>query len=199
MTSEATQRRRRAALAAATDLFGRKGWPVATADEIALAAGITKRTLYSYFGTKQGLLYEVGKSIIDVSRQRYEELSDIDGPPAEMMRTVVAGYTDLIFTFRVEYVVFLEEMKHLDDAQLVHVSEISDEWVALVRRIVEEGQESGDFDTELDAIVATFTILGMLNGMVYWIRREGTTWARADIAAQMAELVLNGLTVNKTR
>ncbi|OBJ67842.1 hypothetical protein A5643_15180 [Mycobacterium sp. 1274756.6] len=172
---------------------------MATADEIALAAGITKRTLYSYFGTKQGLLYEVGKSIIDVSRQRYEELSDIDGPPAEMMRTVVAGYTDLIFTFRVEYVVFLEEMKHLDDAQLVHVSEISDEWVALVRRIVEEGQESGDFDTELDAIVATFTILGMLNGMVYWIRREGTTWARADIAAQMAELVLNGLTVNKTR
>src|SRR5580693_3066431 len=99
--SEAAHRRRQAILAAATDLFGRKGWPATTTDEIAAQAGVTKRTLYAYFGSKQALLYEVGDSIIDVSRARVQALAALEGSATERMRSVIAGYTELVSAWQV--------------------------------------------------------------------------------------------------
>ncbi|OBJ67836.1 TetR/AcrR family transcriptional regulator [Mycobacterium sp. 1274756.6] len=194
-TSEAVERRRRAMLAAATDLFGRKGWPVATADEVALQAGVTKRTLYSYFGTKQGLLYEVGKALIDVSRERFNELVALRGSPTERMAAVVVGYAELVVIFHTEYLVFLEEMKHLDDFQLAHVTEISAEWVALVTDIIEEGQRIGEFARGYDAAIVAFTILGMLNGIVYWVDIEERSESTVNRADQLVELIFEGLSI----
>ncbi|MGV0791198.1 TetR/AcrR family transcriptional regulator [Mycolicibacterium sp. XJ1819] len=198
MRSEAAQQRRQAVLDAATDLFGRKGWPVATADEVAAQAGVTKRTLYSYFGSKQGLLYEVGKAILDVSRKRFEELAALEGSPTTRLRATIIGYAELVFTFQVQYLVFLEELKHLDDSQLAHVTEISGDWVALVSGIIRDGQAGGDFDKGQDPGVGAFTILGMLNGMVYWVRNEGAAWSQDELAEQIVDLVFDGLSVDQT-
>ena len=46
---------------AATRLFIRKGYRLATMDEIARAAGVTKGALYFHFGSKENLLYAVVK------------------------------------------------------------------------------------------------------------------------------------------
>ena len=48
-----------AILRAATDLFGDKGFDGARTAEIAAAAGVTERTLFSYFPTKQDLYQRV--------------------------------------------------------------------------------------------------------------------------------------------
>ncbi|MDW5597619.1 TetR/AcrR family transcriptional regulator [Conexibacter stalactiti] len=195
-TSESARRRHQDILAAATDLFGRKGWPVTTTDEVAAQAGVTKRTLYKYFGSKQALLYEVGKSITDISRARAQTLATLEGSPGDRMRTVIVSYIDLVSAWQVRYAVFLEEMKHLDDAQLAHVREIGTEWVALVRGIIEDGQRSGDFDRGHDATVAAFTILELLNGMTYWVRGDGA-WSQAQLADHTTRLVFAGLAVDQ--
>jgi AcrR family transcriptional regulator len=195
--SEPARRRREAMLAAATDLFGRKGWPATTTDEIAAQAGVTKRTLYKYFGSKQSLLYEVGESIIDVSRARVQALASLEGPPTDRMRTVIVSYMELVSAWQVQYTVFLEEMKHLDDSQLASASKISAEWVALVRGIVEAGQDTGVFNAELDATIAAYTILELLNGMTYWVRRDGPL-THVALADQTTALILDGLGLAQT-
>lgn len=51
--------RRRAMLAAAVEVFGRRGVEAATTREVAAAAGTTERTLFKHFGSKQGLVQAV--------------------------------------------------------------------------------------------------------------------------------------------
>src|SRR5258708_6423983 len=44
---------------AATDLFGRMGFRRGSMDDVARAAGISRQTIYNYFGSKAGLISEV--------------------------------------------------------------------------------------------------------------------------------------------
>lgn len=50
---------REAMLAAANDLFLRKGWVATTIADIAGAAGVSKETVYAVFGNKKALLQEL--------------------------------------------------------------------------------------------------------------------------------------------
>jgi AcrR family transcriptional regulator len=183
-------------VAAATDLFGRKGWPATTTDEIAARAGVTKRTLYKYFPSKQALLYEVGQSFVEANRTRVAELSAVEGSPTERMRAFVLGYVQVALSSQARFAVFLEEVKHLDDEQWTYFLDRGAEWITLVRRIVEDGKASGDFDPALDTSVATFTILSMVRGMVHWVRPKGAM-SKAQLAEHTARLVLDGLGVRQ--
>lgn len=58
--NEATDNRQKI-LATALSLFARKGFDAVSTLEIANAAGITKPTMYYYFGSKEGLLSEILK------------------------------------------------------------------------------------------------------------------------------------------
>ncbi len=107
---------------------------------------------------------------------------------------MVVSYMELVSAWQVQYAVFLEEMKHLDDSQLAHVRGISAEWVALVRGIIEDGQRSGDFSTELDATVAAFTILELLNGMTYWLHDGTPPLTLADLTVAF---IIDGLALRQ--
>lgn len=196
MNSERARRRRQSIIAAAMELFAQTGWPVATTDEIAAQAGVTKRTLYTYFGSKQSLLREVGDEMIETSRARARMLAPLDDPPLERLRTIIAAYIELVSDWQTHYRVFLEEMKHLDDSQLANVRNISAEWVSIVRSAIEDGQRSGDLDPGRDATVAAHTVLALLNGTTYWVRQDGRS-SRAALVDHTLALVLNGLALDE--
>jgi len=56
--SESTDNRQRI-IDTALELFAKKGYDAVSTLEIATAAGITKPTMYYYFGSKEGLLTEI--------------------------------------------------------------------------------------------------------------------------------------------
>ena len=66
---------REAILNSALNLFWARGYDATGVQEIVDQAGITKPTLYYYFGSKQGLLQEI---LITNSRQLEEELREAD-------------------------------------------------------------------------------------------------------------------------
>lgn len=192
--SASAQRRRQEILAAATSLFGRKGWPATTSDEIAAQAGVTKRTMYKYFPSKQALLFEVGQSFVEVNRPRVAELAALQGTPTERLRAYVLGYVRVALASQQRFAVFLEEVKHLDDEQMEYFRKTGGEWIELLREIVQDGKASGDFDRTLDTSVATFTILSMVRGMIHWAR-PGAGMTKVQLAEHTARLVLDGLGV----
>ncbi|MGA0601083.1 TetR/AcrR family transcriptional regulator [Caulobacter sp. KR2-114] len=55
----ASQARRREILAAAKHVFFRQGYHLASLDQVAQAAGVTRRTVYDHFGSKEALFAEV--------------------------------------------------------------------------------------------------------------------------------------------
>ena len=93
-----TQEQRRAEtraqlLAAAADLFARKGFHATSAEAVAAAANRTTGALYDHFGGKEGLLVAlleqwVGQTVVDLS-ERVESASDLDGRFGEMWRGII--------------------------------------------------------------------------------------------------------------
>lgn len=72
-----TRRAVRAELAeVAVDLFARQGFEATTVDEIARAAGLTKRSFFRYFPTKEDVVFEG----IDVTGERV--VADLEARPA---------------------------------------------------------------------------------------------------------------------
>lgn len=82
------QNTRKAILDAAYVLFRQRGFTRVNVDEIAASAGITKRTLYSHFPSKDDLLEEVLKIQHDLALAAFQTFGKtLTGTPHEIVKT----------------------------------------------------------------------------------------------------------------
>ncbi|OAT79840.1 hypothetical protein A6M21_15335 [Desulfotomaculum copahuensis] len=79
-------------MAVARKIFAARGFDAARVEEITGAAGVNKRMLYHYFGSKEGLYLEVLKECFErVYRMSSEELC-VEGAVVERARAAVSRY-----------------------------------------------------------------------------------------------------------
>jgi TetR/AcrR family transcriptional repressor of mexJK operon len=85
-------------LKAAGELFMLKGFAGTTMDDIAMAAGVSKLTVYNHFGTKEALFHDVIKAKCEVHAgdDLFTRLP-ANNPEAELF-TVGRAFMDLIFS-----------------------------------------------------------------------------------------------------
>ena len=83
----------------ALQLFSARGYDAVGVQEICEAAGITKPTLYYYFGSKKGLLEQVLSRYFQLLRERLEAAADYQGDLPLTLQRVAGVY----FTFAKEY------------------------------------------------------------------------------------------------
>ncbi|MDO4453177.1 MAG: TetR/AcrR family transcriptional regulator [Eubacteriales bacterium] len=81
-------------LKCALDLFYAKGYDAVGVQEIAEKAGITKPTLYYYFGSKYGLLETLLTTKFKVFRERFERVAHYNGNITETLNRIAADYVD---------------------------------------------------------------------------------------------------------
>jgi AcrR family transcriptional regulator len=184
----AEEERRRAILDAATRLFDERGFHGTTTDDIAEAAGVTKRTLYRYMPSKEQILFEIHDRFLN--RTVFEEVS---GPGTavdrfeHMLRThvnVVAGHTQ-------EIRVFMEERKHLHEDKKEEISRRRDTYESVLRDILREGMDAGVF-ARGDVHLLAQGVLGALTEMYRWYRPRRNSQPDA-IARVVSDLFLHGL------
>lgn len=88
--------KRQAIMDAAADVFLREGYPRASVDAIAAAAGVSKQTVYNHFGDKDNLLVTVALAIQDEVLERQQTLLDTAFPDFERLRDPARLRAELI-------------------------------------------------------------------------------------------------------
>jgi TetR/AcrR family transcriptional repressor of mexJK operon len=119
--------KRQAIMDAAADVFLREGYPRASVDAIAAAAGVSKQTVYNHFGDKDNLLVTVALAIQDEILEQQQALLDAAFPDFERLRDpdrlraelvdLTAGWVGLIMSERISalrFLVFAEAEHHPD-------------------------------------------------------------------------------------
>jgi AcrR family transcriptional regulator len=81
-------RRRQAVLSAAEDLFRKRGYVQTSVEEIARTAQVSIGTLYTYFGSKSGILRELYQPVIEEGRTKGAAV--LAEPPARASDAVIA-------------------------------------------------------------------------------------------------------------
>ncbi|MFE7967911.1 TetR/AcrR family transcriptional regulator [Streptomyces cellulosae] len=138
----------------ATREFARAGYDGARVDEIAAQTRTTKRMIYYYFGGKEQLFTAVLERAYGVIREAEQEL-DVDhlDPVAAIRRLA-----ELTFDHHERHPDFIRlvSIENIHDAAHIASSEmlasIGSPALDVIRRILEEGQRTGLFRADVDAV-----------------------------------------------
>lgn len=119
----ASQARRLEMLHAAKSVFFRQGYHLASLDQVAQAAGVTRRAVYDHFGSKEALFSEV---IAFASGQFVDSLpsaGDLPRPPAEGLAAFVGGLRAALVdsgSVRFQRIVIAEAERHPEFGQVLY-------------------------------------------------------------------------------
>ncbi|MBP0496301.1 TetR/AcrR family transcriptional regulator [Pararoseomonas indoligenes] len=145
---------RREILDVATTAFAEKGLSGARVDEIAARTRTTKRMIYYYFGSKDGLYAAVIARAYGGIRDAERRLQLDALPPMEAMRRLVEGTFDHHHanpTFvRLVSVENIEEARHIRASAAI--AQRNAEVVSTVRELLERGEREGCFRPGVDAL-----------------------------------------------
>ena len=180
-------------LRAAVDVFAEHGYFNAKVSQIAKAAGVADGTIYLYFDGKEDVLLSIfrdhTRNYLVALEQRMANINRAD----DRLRTAVRHHLETLGRDRALAVVSQVELRHsLKFMSLFSQQEVAD-YLNVIRKIVEHGQESGAFRRNVHPQLAAKAIFGVLDEMVTsWMLSEKDYDLPAQ-SEQVADLILTGL------
>ena len=190
--SEATKaEHRQRLLDAAAAEFAAKGLDGARIDDISLAAGLAKGTVYNYFDSKLDVFRAVIEEWTRRSSDARVSVAD-DAPVAERLRAVVVA--DMAAAKEMEEfarTAFREVISAPVDVveQLLPAFDPVD---AELRRVIEQAQQRGELRSDRTAEELTRMFLTLVNGLMLEHWMPGSSIALDDIADLAVEYYLDG-------
>lgn len=149
----------------AIDCFARFGFQGTSIDRIARAAGVTKGAIYYHFKDKEDLLAAAVADRIQEFEQRVEQACAGLGPSGALRRIAEVCVEHARSLDHPRFVVTLMvESIDTNDKISAQLGEMMRRFRAFLRNLIRQGQESGHFNTDIDAEVAaaayTSNVLG---------------------------------------
>ena len=92
-----SKKKRREIMTAAVELFTEKGFVATSVDDIALAAGVSKQTVYSHYGSKENL-FALAVSSKCKSSGMDPDMLDPDIPPEVLLPELVGNFMQLVLS-----------------------------------------------------------------------------------------------------
>ena len=148
------QRTRESILRAATTEFADNGFAGGRVDEIAAQTATTKRMIYYYFRSKEGLYLAVMESAYAVIR-RLEQNLDVDGlDPVDALRSLAestydhhTSHRDFVRLVAIENVHRAEHIRHSGV-----IRDLNSTAVQTLERVLGRGVAAGVFRSDIDAL-----------------------------------------------
>ena len=157
---------RRILLAAAT-AFAERGFHATTTRDIAAQAGLSSAALYFYFPSKEEVLYQIAASALDFTIEVAATEAKGPGSPAERLTNLVRVLTIWhTYNSQVAHVV-LYQIGALTADHLADIAAKQREVSRIVRQVITDGLESGDFDVP-DTGAATIAVLSLCLDVARW-------------------------------
>ena len=177
-------------LARAAELFARQGYTATSMNQVALACGVSKPSLYHYVRDKYQLLVEIAedhvgrlKALVMLAQQKPLE-------PQARVRELIGSFLEVYAHAQAAHRVLTEDVKFLAPADRERVLDGQREVVAAFAEAI------ADTRPELRASElhkpVTMLLFGMMNWMFTWLQPGGKL-THAAMAPVVADLFFGGL------
>ncbi len=176
-------------LAAAAALFAQRGYLAASMNQVAVASGVSKATLYHYFTDKAELLADIARGHVARLEALVSDVQKANLPPDEHLRELIARFMKAYAGAQHEHRVLTEDVKFLGESARFAVEDGQ-------RRVVRAYAEAvaavrPDLLPVLHKPLAML-LFGMINWTFTWLRPEGQL-SHQSLAPVVVELFLGGL------
>jgi len=179
-------------ISCAAELFAREGFENVGVGRLAEAVGISKAGVYHYFRAKQDILDAIVVSTLDGLMDAVVAATGEGRAPRDRFVSFMTAHAAY---FEANYWAFTAMLVGFGGlgsrAKRDAVVDQRDRYEGLLREIIEEGVETGEF-RPVHVPTASRAALSMLNWMARWFDPTGPERA-TDVAARYAELLLDGI------
>lgn len=177
----------------AARVFYEKGYSGASMQDIADAVGLTKAGLYHHIGSKDRLLYEIMNYGMDILKETVLDKASLIKDPRERLRETIKGHIHLIVRARdLEITVILHENRSLEEPLRNKINLRKREYIKFLENVIAEAQAQAGGEPLLTPRLAAFALLGMINWLYQWYRREGPV-SEQELAETYADFFFRGL------
>ncbi len=183
--------RRDQLLHSAATLFSRQGYHGTSMQDLAKDLGILRGSLYAHIASKEDILFEIVDAGADRFISRLEEVVLSDLAPGEKIEKAILGHVMTVAEHLDAATVFLNDWRHLSPEGMALIQKKRDRYEALVRELIEEGVEWGEFPLDLNPKIASLALLSTMNWVYQWYDPKGSMTAE-EIAAEFTKVVLGG-------
>lgn len=176
----------------AIKVFSRRGYSVATIQDVADEFGVRKGSLYHYIDTKEDLLYQIIKDADEAMSIIISEVAELDAEPIERVRI----YIEKLLNWYLEHVehakVTFHEWMHLTGDYLKEETKQRKDYEKFIKDMIIECQRNGDISADVDVHLASLYLLGAINAAPEWYRRDGRL-GPSELAAAYAAMTVGML------
>ncbi len=174
---------------AAIEVFYQRGYAAATIQDVADRVGVLKGSLYHYIDSKEDLLHRIFTESYEQSVVLLAEAAALDAPPLDRLRSYFQAYV-LWYLQNVERVsLYFNDWKALTGPRRTEVIEQRAVYENFIREHIDEAKRDGTISEEIDTKYAVFFLLGAVNGVPTWYRRQGPD-SPEHIAESYADMVI---------
>jgi len=158
-----SERTQRAILAAALDEFAESGLGGARVDRIGERAGVAKRLVFYYFGSKENLFREVLNEAYRNIREAERRLHLSDLAPADAVRKLI----EFTWSYYLEHPEFLTLLNSENLHRAKHISsstglqDLNSPLVQTLADVLERGRKDGVFRGGVDPVQLYISIAGL--------------------------------------
>jgi AcrR family transcriptional regulator len=153
---------------AAEKLFASNGFDGASVRDIAQEAGVNIAMISYYFGSKEKLMEAVFEQKTNKVRIKVENLlQNADLTHLEKVNVLIDDYVDKFIHQQEFHKIMLREQlveKNTPIASLIH--EVKKRNMASIKRLVQDGQKSGEFKKNIDLALMMCTLVGTVSNMI---------------------------------
>jgi AcrR family transcriptional regulator len=180
-------------IAAAIEVFARKGYAAASMQDVADAVGQLKGSLYHYIDSKEDLLFRIFDESHRQAMEIIDEVVALGLPPLERMHEYFQRYVKW-YLDNVERVgLYFNERRYLEGPRRETVVTQGRFYARFLQDMIEEAQAAGTVPPEADPRMSAFFIMGAVNTLPDWYRREGPE-SPAAVARRYADMTVQVLT-----
>lgn len=184
------ERKREAVLLAAVRAFNSQGFHAASLDDVALALGVSKPTIYHYLGNKDQVLLECVTRGLEQLQTAARIMAERPGTGLERLTAFLQRYAEIIMDDFGRCVIRTGE-EALSDDSAARFRALKGEVDKAMRALIAEGIEDGSI-APTDVRLTAFTLAGALNWPARWHDPSGADSA-SEIAKRMVEILTRGL------
>jgi len=154
---------------AAERLFFSKGYNNSTMDEVAKEAGYTKKTLYSYFDSKEeiyGKIIERGYLILN---NLFSEALEKEKDSSEILKIRAMGYSFL--EFERDYSGYFKAVFE-SEVYIIECEELEQTTLDMLQKCIKEGVKKGEITDRIDCISISLILWSSLMGFINTFSRK---------------------------
>lgn len=157
-------------LAAALDLFVEKGFAATRADEVAALAGVSKGTVFLYFGSKEELFKAVVReAIVGNLKEFAERISGYEGGSGTLLREAMHQWWTKVGGNKAAGIqkLIIGEIRNFPELGEFYRREVMDPSHQLLHAILQRGVSSGEF-REVNRFATIESLIAPMIHIMLW-------------------------------